>query len=216
MPKVIRRTAKKAGQAPGTLIHVGEKKAESIRITVIDYDEESYQEEEVSSIKECEPFKTTPTTTWINIDGLHQIETIEETGAIFGLHPLMLEDVLNTHQRPKAEDYESCLFVVLKMLTYDEEKRKTCSEQISLVLGPHYVITFQESVGDVFGLVRERIKNTKWRIRKLGVDYVLYALIDCIVDHYFVVLERMADKIELLQDQIAGDPSQGHCSRYTS
>ncbi|MBN2377518.1 MAG: magnesium/cobalt transporter CorA [Sedimentisphaerales bacterium] len=208
MPKVIKRTAKKAGQAPGTLMHIGERKAESIRITVIDYDEQNYQEKQVTSIKECEPFKTTSTTTWINIDGLHQIDVIEEIGKIFDLHSLMLEDVLNTHQRPKAEDYQSSIFVVLKMLSYDEENDKFRSEQISLVLGSHYVITFQESVGDVFGLVRDRIKNTKWRIRKLGVDYLLYALIDCIVDHYFIVLEKMADKIESLQEKVATDPSQ--------
>ena len=208
MPRMIKRTSKKAGQAPGTLTHIGERRAESILITVIDYDEQNYQEKQVPTIKECEPFKTTSTTTWINIDGLHQIEVIEEIGKNFDLHPLILEDVLNTNQRPKAEDYESCLFVVLKMLSYDEEKGKIRSEQISLVLGSHYVITFQESVGDIFGPVRDRIKNTKWRIRKLGVDYLLYALIDCIVDHYFIVLETIADKIESLQEQVTTDPSQ--------
>jgi len=208
MPKAIKRTSKKAGQAPGTLIHIGERKAESVRITIIDYDEQDYQEKQVSSIAECVSFKTTPTTTWINIDGLHQIEIIEEIGKKFDLHPLLLEDVLNTNQRPKADDFESCLFVVLKMLSYDDEKAKIRAEQISLVLGSHYVITFQESVGDVFGMVRDRIKNTKWRIRKLGVDYLLYALIDCIVDHYFIVLEKMADKIESLQEKVASDPSQ--------
>jgi len=208
MHRAIKRTSKKAGQAPGTLIHIGERKAESVRITVIDYDEQNYQEKQVPSIEECVPYKTTPTTTWINIDGLHQVEVIEEAGKEFDLHPLILEDVLNTNQRPKMEDYESCIFAVMKMLRYDEEKGKIRSEQISLVLGSHYVITFQESIGDIFGPVRERIKNTKWRIRKLGADYLLYALIDCIVDHYFVVLEKMADKIETLQEQVTGDPSQ--------
>jgi len=208
MTRTTKKTSKKAGLAPGTLVHVGERKAESVHITVTDYDEQNYQEKKVPSIEECVPLKTTPTTTWINIDGLHQTEVIEEIGKKFDLHPMMLEDVLNTNQRPKVEDYESCLFVVLEMLSYDEKKGKILSEQISLILGGHYLITFQESVGDVFGPVRDRIKNTKWRIRKLGADYLLYALVDCIVDNYFVVLEKVADKIELLQEQVAADPSQ--------
>jgi magnesium transporter len=212
MSKAVRRTSK-TGKAPGTLIHIGERKTESIRITIIDYDEENYQEKEVPSIKECEPFKTTATTTWINIDGLHQVEAIEEIGKLFDLHDLLLEDVLNTNQRPKTEDYGSCLYVVLKMLSYDDEQGKTRSEQVSMVLGSHYVITFQESVGDVFGPIRERVKSTKWRIRKLGVDYLLYSLIDCIVDHYFIVLEKIADKIELLQERVALDPSQDTLQR---
>jgi magnesium transporter len=207
MSRALRRTSK-TGKAPGTLMHIGERKAESIRITIIDYDEQNYQEKQVPSIKECEPFKTTLTTTWINIDGLHQVEAIEEIGKLFDLHSLMLEDILNTNQRPKTEDYESYLFVVLRMLSYDDEKAEIRSEQVSMVLGSHYVITFQESVGDVFGLIRDRIKSTKWRIRKLGVDYLLYSLIDCIVDHYFIVLEKMADKIESLQERVAIEPSQ--------
>ncbi len=208
MSRTTGKISKKAGLAPGTLVHVGERKAESVHITVTDYDEQNYQEKQVPSIEECVPLKTTPTTTWINIDGLHQTEVIEEIGKKFDLHFLMLEDVLNTNQRPKVEDYESCLFVVLKMLSYDEKEGRIHSEQISLVLGGHYLITFRESVGDIFGPVRDRIKNTKWRIRKLGADYLLYSLVDCIVDNYFVVLEKVADKIELLQEQVAADPSQ--------
>jgi magnesium transporter len=208
MSRTTGKISKKAGLAPGTLVHVGERKAESVHITVTDYDEQNYQEKKVPSIEECVPLKTTPTTTWINIDGLHQTEVIEEIGKKFDLHFLMLEDVLNTNQRPKVEDYESCLFVVLKMLSYDEKEGRIHSEQVSLVLGGHYLITFRESVGDIFGPVRDRIKNTKWRIRKLGADYLLYALVDCIVDNYFVVLEKVADKIELLQEQVAADPSQ--------
>jgi magnesium transporter len=208
MIRTTGKISKKAGLAPGTLVHVGERKAESVHITVTDYDEQNYQEKKVPSIEECVPLKTTPTTTWINIDGLHQTEVIEEIGKKFDLHFLMLEDVLNTNQRPKVEDYESCLFVVLKMLSYDEKEGRIHSEQVSLVLGGHYLITFRESVGDIFGPVRDRIKNTKWRIRKLGADYLLYALVDCIVDNYFVVLEKVADKIELLQEQVAADPSQ--------
>ena len=208
MPRLIRKSRKKAGQSPGTLMHIGERRAESVRITVIDYDEQTYQEKELAKIEECLVFKTTPTTTWINIDGLHQMEIIEKIGKFFDLHPLILEDILNTNQRPKVEEYENCIFVVLKMLTYDEENRRIRTEQISLVLGANYVISFQESIGDVFGPVRERIKTGRVRIRKSGADYLLYALTDSIVDHYFVVLEKLADKIEALQEQVASDPSE--------
>lgn len=208
MPRLIKKSSKKAGTAPGTLIHVGEKKADAVRITIIDYDEQNYSEKQAPTVSECVPYKTSPTATWINIDGLHQVNVIEEIGQKFDLHALILEDILNTNHRPKAEDYESYIFVVLKMLSFDEEKNHIRAEQISLVLGTGYVISFQESIGDVFDSVRDRIKNTRWRIRKLGPDYLLYALIDSIVDHYFVVLEKMGDKIEALQEEVARDPTQ--------
>ncbi|KPK77798.1 MAG: magnesium transporter [Phycisphaerae bacterium SM23_30] len=208
MPRLIKKSGKKVGTAPGTLLHIGERRAESVRITIIDYDEQTYQEKELTKIEECLTFKTTPTTTWINIDGLHQVEIIEKIGQLFDLHPLILEDILNTNQRPKMEEYDNCIFAVLKMLTYDEQNRRIRTEQISLLLGPNYVISFQESIGDVFGSVRERIKTGRIRIRKSGSDYLFYALTDSIVDHYFVVLEKLADKIESLQEQVASDPSE--------
>ena len=119
-PKQVRRHSKKAGLPPGTLVHVGEKKVESIRITYLDYDEQDVEEKQVSTIEECFPFKTTPTATWINIDGLHDIDMMQKLGKEFGLHPLILEYVLNTWQRPKCEAFEKPLFVVLKMLCYNE------------------------------------------------------------------------------------------------
>ena len=145
--KRIRRAVKKAGLPPGTLVYTGEQKLESVRITLIDYNENSFQERQIARIEDCFQFKTAPTVTWINIDGLHEVGVIEEIGKHYDLHPLTLEDVLHTGQRPKYEDIENYIFVVLMMLRFDDEAQTILAEQVSLVLGPGFVISFQESVG---------------------------------------------------------------------
>jgi magnesium transporter len=208
MPRLIKRHAKRAGSSPGTLVHIGEKKTEKARITLINFDEEHLQERLLETIEEAFPLKDLPTVTWINIDGLHEIVVIEKTGEHFNIHPLVLEDILNTGQRPKAEEFENVLFVVLKMLDYDKAAEKIRSEQFSLVLGSNFLITFQEVQGDVFNVVRERIRKPKTRIRKSGCDYLAYALIDAIVDHYFVILESLGDKIEDLEAELLEDPTR--------
>jgi magnesium transporter len=207
MLRFLKKISKTSGLPPGALVHVGERKIEKTRIRVIDYDEAAIEEREPDAIDECFPYRDTPTVTWINIDGLHEVDVIQKIGDKFGLHPLVLEDIVNTGQRPKMEDFEDNLFVVVKMLTYDDEEGLVKSEQFSLVLGPHYVISFQEKVGDVFEQVRERLRKAKGRIRKTGPDYLLYALIDAIVDNYFVVLEKIAEEIESLEDRIMLDPT---------
>lgn len=207
-PKLVKRRSTKAGLPPGTLVYVGEKRVESVRVTYLDYDEQNVEEKQVSTIEECFPFKDTPTVTWINIDGLHDIEMMEKLGKEFGLHSLVLEDVLNTGQRPKFEDFEKHFFVVLKMLSYNEELQAVENEQVSLIVGENFVISFQERVGDVFDQIRERIRKAKGRIRKAGADYLAYALIDAIVDSYFAILERISEKIESMEEELVGDPSE--------
>ena len=207
MPRFIKRQLKKAGASPGSLVHIGEQKVDETRITLIDYDEESLQERVLGGIEEAFPLKDLPTVTWINIDGLHEIDVIEKVGQHFNIHPLVLEDILNTGQRPKTEDFEDLIFVVLKMLHYSEDAEKIRSEQFSLVLGSNFLMTFQEIQGDVFNVVRERIRKPKTRIRKAGCDYLAYALIDAIVDHYFVILEALGDKIEDLEIQLLDNPT---------
>jgi magnesium transporter len=203
----IKRHSRKAGLPPGTLVHIGEKKTENVRITTINYTEQEVQETVVEKIEECFPSKEKETVTWTNIDGLHSIEIIEIIGSNFELHPLVLEDILNTGQRPKYEDHEKCLFMVLKMLTYNSECDSIQSEQVSLVLGENFVISFQESVGDVFEQIRDRIRNSKGRIRKMSADYLAYALIDAIVDHYFVILEKIGERIESVEEALITEPS---------
>lgn len=200
--------SKKAGLPPGTLVHVGEKRVEAVRISYIDYDEQSIEEKQVSSIEQCFPFKSTPTVTWINIDGLHEVEVIEKLGTQFELHPLILEDILHTTQRPKFEDFEKYFFVVLKMLSYDDVNQTVEQEQVSLVLSENFVISFQERVGDVFDAVRDRIRNSKGRIRKMGADYLCYSLIDAVVDGYFTILEKIGEKIEFMEEKLVSDPTE--------
>jgi len=206
MPRLVKRTSRKAGLPPGTLIHIGERKAEKTRITIIDYDEAQFEEKEAKKIEECFPFKDKPTVSWINIDGIHQVEIIEKLGSHFGLHPLLLEDILNTEQRPKMEDFGDYIFVVLKMLYYNGEKDEIEAEQVSLILGSNFVISFQEREGDVLDPVRERIRKGKGRIRKAGADYLAYALLDAIVDNCFLILETIGERIEDTEQQLATNP----------
>jgi magnesium transporter len=206
MPRFIKKRSRKAGLPPGTLVHIGERKTETAQITVIDYDETQFTQEKVKKIEECFPFKDKPTVTWINIDGLHDVKVIEKLGRHFGLHPLLLEDILNTEQRPKMEDFGDYIFLVLKMLYYEDNTKQIEAEQVSLVLGPNWVITFQEREGDVFNTVRERIK--KGRFRKMGADYLAYSLVDAIVDHYFIILEEFGEEIEVTETELATNPAR--------
>ena len=205
MTKPVKKYSKHIGLPPGTLVYTGERKVESVRITLIDYDEQNFQEKQVSSIEECFEFKETPTITWINIDGIHEVDVVEKLGKHFDLHPLSLEDILDTNQRPKFEDFEKYLFIVLKMLSYGDEIEE---EQVSLVLGENFVISFQERVGDVFEPIRDRIRNSKGRIRKSGADYLCYSLMDAVVDNYFSILERIGDKIESMEEKLISAPTQ--------
>jgi magnesium transporter len=206
MRRLIRKRSAKAGLPPGTLVYVGEKKVEKVKISIIDYDENQITEKEAATIEECFPFKDKPTVTWINIDGLHEVDLIEKLGGHFGLHPLLLEDILNTEQRPKLEDSENYIFFVLKMISPGGEDDNIKTEQVSVVLGSNFVISFQEREGDVFDAVRDRLRKSRGRIRKVGADYLAYALLDAIVDNYFAVLENVGEKIEDTENQLTTNP----------
>ena len=185
MPKFIKKISKKAGLAPGTLVHVGNKKQEKSRITIIDYTKDHFEQKKVHTVEEVFEYRDKRSITWINIDGLEELDVIKSIDKHFGIHELVAEDIVNTGHRPKLEDHENYLFIILKMLYYDESIKSITSEQISIVQGRNYVISFQEKIGDVFDPVRERIKVGKGRARKLGADYLAYILIDAIVDNYF-------------------------------
>ena len=165
------------------------------------------EEKEVKEIDDAFLFKDDKRITWINIEGLQKISIIEKIGNHFNLHPLVLEDIANTGQRPKMEDYTDYLFVVLNMLQYSEEDKEIKREQVSLILGSNWVISFQETEGDVFDTIRERLRSDKGRIRKMGADYLVYVLMDTIVDNYFAVLEKIGEKIEEIEDEIVTNPS---------
>ncbi|MFH1101299.1 MAG: magnesium/cobalt transporter CorA [Methanobacteriota archaeon] len=207
MSRFIKKGSQNIGLIPGELIHIGQRKTEKTRITVIDYDAGTLKEKEIKKVEECFPFKEKPTVTWINVDGIHQVDIIEKIGTHFGLHPLILEDILNTEQRPKMEDFENYIFVVLKMLYYNEKDQEVCAEQVSIILGSNFVLSFQEQEGDVFNHIRERIRNNKGRIRKMASDYLAYSLIDAIVDNYFIILEKIGEKIEEMEDTVVSHPT---------
>ena len=169
MSRLVKKRSKKTGLPPGSLVHIGEKKGEALKITILDYDETHVQEKEAKTVEECLVFKNHPATTWIDVARVDHIETIERLGECYGLHPLVLEDILNTDQRPKIEDYGQYSYIVLKMLYYHDQSGQIEAEQISLILGQNYVFSFQEGKeGDVFNPIRERIRTGKGRIRKMG------------------------------------------------
>lgn len=204
----VKKSPTKTGLPPGTLVHVGEKKVEKTRITVMDYDERTFQEKEVAAVEECFEFKETSTVTWINVEGLHDVGIIEKLGNRFGLHPLIQEDILNTAERPKMEDYGDHIFLLLKVFVLGNTNHDEKIQQVSLVLGSNFVISFQEKESGVFDPVRDRIRKDKGRLRKLGPDYLAYALIDSIVDGYFGFLERLSEEIEFLEDELITDPKR--------
>ncbi|MHC5156739.1 MAG: magnesium/cobalt transporter CorA, partial [Planctomycetota bacterium] len=145
------------------------------------------------------------TVSWINIDGIHNVEIIEQIGKHFDLHSLVLEDIVHVGQRPKLEEFDDHLFIVLKMLSYNQQDHSVESEQVSMILGSHYLLTFQEHTGDVFEQIRQRIRSGKGRIRKMGCDYLAYALVDAIVDNYFQILEVFGERIESLEESLLVD-----------
>ncbi|MFH1788116.1 MAG: magnesium/cobalt transporter CorA [Candidatus Altiarchaeota archaeon] len=206
MSKFFKKGYRKAGLSPGTLVHVGKKRSDKIKITVIDYDESEFTEKNVKTVEECFKFRDKPTVTWINIDGLHDLESIEKLGKNFGIHSLVLEDIVNTNQRPKLEDFEDYIFLVLKMLYVREDDGEVHAEQISMILGKTFVISFQEQEGDIFDNIRERIRSGKGRIRKLGADYLAYSLMDAIVDNYFLILEKFGETIEEREEELVSNP----------
>jgi magnesium transporter len=198
--KPYQKSLRRVGLPPGSLVHIGERRAATVKITKIHYDEDHYECEELKNIEECLPVKDTPGVTWVNIDGLHDVKIIEKVGTHLGIHPLTMEDILNTGERPKLDEFEDHIFVILKMLYHEKEKNEITAEQVSLLLGRNYVVTFQETIGDVFDPVRERLKGGKGRMRKMGPDYLAFSLIDAVVDNYFVVLESIGERMEVLEE----------------
>jgi magnesium transporter len=195
------------GLAPGNLPSDSPASDQPVTITVLDYDETHFQEKTVEKISECFPFRHTETVTWINIDGLGNPKLIEDLGKCFTIHPLILEDIFNTSQRPKMEDLEQYIYLNLKILSYTDSADAIRIEHISMVIGHNFLITFQEGLpGDVFDPVRGRIRKDG-RIRKFGPDYLAYALIDSIVDNYFVVMEHLEEQVEDLEEELVANPT---------
>lgn len=208
MRENAQRASRKAGLPPGSVIHIGEKKSETVTMTVFEYNESECREYPLSSPDAYRPLAVQTMTTWINVDGLHQTDVIEAFGRLFHLHPLTLEDIAHAGQSPKIEDYRDYLFVVLKMHRHDENSDRIESEQISLCIFSDKVLTFQEEPErDLFDPIRQRIRTGKGKIRTMGADYLAYSLIDAIVDSYFIILEKIGERIRDLEERVIDEPS---------
>lgn len=208
MARFLKKKEASIGQVPGEMVFIGQQKVQDSTIRLIDYTKESLTEQELHNINEGVAFKETDTVTWINVNGLHDTHIIRQMGEGFGLHPLVLEDIVNTGQRPKMEEFDDYIFIVIKMMYYDQKEGQISSEQLSMVLGKTFLLTFQERPGDVFGPVRDRIRKQKGRIRGVGIDYLAYALLDCVIDNYISIVERMGEQIEAIEEEIIDNPSQ--------
>jgi magnesium transporter len=208
MSKFFHRQSGKAGQAPGQAVFTGRQKVDRVRVTFMDYSPDHLDESADADLESCLGLHDADSTTWLNVYGLHDETVLGRIGEKWNLHPLVQEDVVNTHQRPKVEDYGDYLYIVCRMVRWDERTHQIDSEQISIILAGGDVLTFQEKPGDVFAGVRERLRKGKGRIRGAGGDYLAYALLDSVVDHYFVVLETFADRIEDLEEDLLSDPRE--------
>ena len=206
MPRFIKLRTKAKGQVPGSLIFIGEKKQEKVRIRVMHYDKDSLEEVDCETLDEAYGFLEPTKMTWINIDGLHDPDIIRTIGEQFDISPLILEDIMNTDHRPKYEVYDAYIYITAKLLIYNGINIE--SEQMSILLGKHYVVTFQERVGNHFDFLRERIRQAKVRVRSISSDYLTYALLDCLVDEYREVLGKIGTEIELLEEEVLKSPKK--------
>ncbi len=198
--------SKKAGLPPGSLIYIGKQKQGKTKITLTDYDKHQFTIEECQHISDTFSYKNKHSVSWINIDGLHDTDMIFQIGNHFELHPLVLEDILNTKHRPKVEDFGHYLFLSVKMLSIHPTKKSITIEQVSFVLGKHWLITFQERQGDTFDIIRKRLADNTGKMRQLKEDYLFYRLLDTIVDHYFFIIEYFSEATEKLEEKILSYP----------
>ena len=204
-PHKQRRLGSKAGFAPGTVTYVGEERSFDVLADIMTWDDSALIEKHNVRIDDLKDDLPAGQTRWINVTGIHDTAAIEQLGRAFNLHGLVLEDIAHSTQRPKLDDYEDYLYVVVKMISYDESERQVCTEQLSIILRGNTILSFIEDTGDLFDGLRERIRKGNAKVRKSDADYLLYCLLDSIVDNYFVVLERIGDHLEETEIRLLND-----------
>lgn len=210
--KLVVKRGKKVGAAPGTMVHIGGHKPEVTAVQLFDYSADDLLEQPLVNPASYKRVDAEDRVSWLNVDGVNQAHVVESLGKAFGLHPLVMEDILNTDQRPKVEDYDGYLYIVLRMLRFDKDQQQIHSEQVSLVMGSNFVLSFQEKPGDIFDGIRQRLRTGR-RIRFMQADYLAYALLDAVVDHYFEMLEYLGDQVEELEDELIDDPGPDTMAR---
>jgi len=208
MARLTKKRSQKTGLPAGSLVHIGERKTDKTTIKVISYNQEGFQEIGIEQLENHVASMGDGSVTWININGIHEKDVIENIGKLFSLHPLLLEDIMNTDQRPKMEEHDEYLFIVMKMLSSEGMPNLIKDEQIAIVFGHGFLISFQESEVDEFRPVVEMIKNGRGRIKRMGTDYLAYSLMDVVVDNYFDVMERLGEEIEGLESELMRNPKQ--------
>lgn len=204
MARFIKSNKENIGISPDALVFRGKKRTDNVRLRIIDYDAENLNEVELKNIQEASAYNHPKTTTWFNIDGLHDEGIMLEISKIFEVDTLILSDVLNTHARPKMQDYDNSIFISLKMLKYDEDNNRIHAENLVLIIKDNVLLTFQERQGDVFEPVRERIRKNRKRIRTSGTDYLAFALLDIVIENYIYIISRIGEKIESIEDKLIG------------
>jgi len=187
---------------PGTLVHVGDTEQASTKITLIDYSRENLEDKPISSVEEIAQYRDRDTVTWLNVDGLENVDLVGSIGQMLGIHPLVLEDILNTHQRPKFEEHDDYLYVVLNNLSLINDDFSVSYEQVSLLVLNNFIVTFKEKKDDTFRPLKQRLNNSKGRIRNLGADYLAYAILDTIVDRMFALLDSLDDIVESTEEKL--------------
>lgn len=202
MARFFKDRQKATGEAPGSLIFIGSQKMEKPRIRMMDFSADHLKESELNSIEQIIPYLVKPSISWINIDGLHDSDTIGQLGELLNIHPLILEDIVNTDNRPKLDEDDEHITLIMKILGHDQETSRIYAEQFSFILGQNYLVTFQEQVGTHFESVRDRIRNNRGRIRISGPDYLAYTLIDSLIDKYMLIVADIGNKIEILEENI--------------
>ncbi len=207
MTAVSKRRKKPAGASPGSVVYVGAEKTTPVTVSCVQYSADRYEAPRIVSPKECRPVLSPSGVAWYTIDGVHDVEILKTIGENFGLHPLVVEDISNTTQRPKLEGFDGYYFLATKMITYDPRSSKLKSEHVSVVFGQGFVLLFLQDPGDLFAPIRNRLEAGKGKIRESGSDYLTYALVDAIVDYYFHVLEDIGDRIEQLEDEVVSQPT---------
>ncbi|MCX6650975.1 MAG: magnesium/cobalt transporter CorA [Methanomassiliicoccales archaeon] len=200
------RATTKVGMPPGSLVYIGETGPAPTTVCLLDYTETDVLEKTGVTLEECLPLRDSPSVTWLNFSGMANVDMVRQLGEAFGLHPLVMEDILHMGQRPKLEMYDKYVYLVVKMIYRRENDKEVTYEQLSLVLGKNYVLSFQEREGDVFCGLRERVRNNKGRIRKLGADYLVYSMLDLVVDNYFPALEKVGDLVEDIEERLSDNP----------
>ena len=208
-PELKKRASEKTGLPPGAMVHVGERVDIAPKISIIDYSAAFVKEHSAETIEELLYYKHKGTITWVNIEGLHDVALISAIEQHFNIHPLVLEDILNTHQRPKIEEFDDFLFLVLKGLVFDKQEMKIIYEQISMVVMDDMVITFKEKSDDLFVPIKRQLLNVKvGRMRKQGADYLAYSILDTIVDQYFTFQDALDDYVEVIEDELLFNPTE--------